>query len=87
MKNILLVEDDAEITMLLDLHLNNQLYSMTACPNGEEALNKISTNTFDLILLDIMLPGMNGMEVCKKNKGKRCSYPCNDADLPRRRNG
>ncbi len=66
MKSILLVEDDLEITKLLNLHLNTQLYSLTSCINGTEAINQAATNHFDLIILDITLPDISGMELCKK---------------------
>ncbi len=65
MKSILLVEDDLEITKLLNLHLNTQLYSLTSCINGTEAINQTANNHFDLIILDITLPDISGMELCK----------------------
>ncbi len=75
MKKILLVEDDPEITRLLDLHLNSGLYHLSACNNGEDAIRKISTEDFNLIILDIMLPGINGMEVCKKLRERNYNIP------------
>lgn len=75
MKNILLVEDDPEITRLLDLHLNSNLYNFTACDNGEEALKKLGTENFNLIILDVMLPGVSGLEVCKKVREKNSGTP------------
>lgn len=66
MKSILLVEDDLEITKLLNLHLNTQLYDLTSCINGAEAINKAANNHFDLIILDITLPDISGLELCKK---------------------
>ncbi len=65
MNNILLVEDDPEITKLLKLHFDSQAYLITSCLNGEEAIKKIEDNKFDLVILDITLPGINGMELCK----------------------
>jgi len=70
MKNILLIEDDLEITKLLNLHLNTQLYNLTSCINGSEAINKATVNHYDLIILDITLPDINGMELCKKFREK-----------------
>ncbi len=75
MKRILLVEDDPEITRLLDLHLNSDPYQLSSCNNGEEAIRKISTEDFNLIILDIMLPGINGMEVCKKLRERSYNTP------------
>src|SRR3954462_5588033 len=66
MKSILLVEDDLEITKLLNLHLSNNSYNLTSCITGTEALGKTAHNHFDLIILDITLPDIDGMELCKK---------------------
>ena len=65
MNNILLVEDDPEITKLLKLHFDSQAYLISSCLSGEEAIKKIGESKFDLIILDITLPGINGMELCK----------------------
>jgi two-component system, OmpR family, alkaline phosphatase synthesis response regulator PhoP len=75
MKNILLVEDDPEITKLLQLHFESKDYHVHACTNGEEALQKIAKEDFDLIILDITLPGINGMEVCKKVRSGNGNIP------------
>jgi DNA-binding response OmpR family regulator len=66
MKNILLVEDDVEISNLLSLHLQSEDCQFKACAKGEEALSEISTNPFQLIILDINLPDINGLELCKR---------------------
>jgi two-component system, OmpR family, alkaline phosphatase synthesis response regulator PhoP len=65
MKNILLVEDDPEITKLLQLHYKEPNYTLTTTPSGKEGLEKALTASFDLIILDLTLPDMDGMEVCK----------------------
>lgn len=65
MKNIILVEDDQQITKLLHLHLSSN-YAITACTTGEEALQKMETDSYHLMILDIMLPGLSGLEVCKQ---------------------
>lgn len=75
MNNILLVEDDPEITKLLKLHFDSQAYHITSCLSGEEAIKKIEENKFDLVILDITLPGINGMELCK-------IFRKNDAAIP-----
>lgn len=66
MKKILLVEDDPEITELLNLHFDDNLYNLTSANNGKDALEKISNEDYDLIILDINLPETNGLEICKK---------------------
>lgn len=75
MKNILLVEDDPELSRLLELHFRSRDYSLFTCGNGEEAMEKLVSEKFDLIILDITLPGMNGLELCKVFRSR-------DGDVP-----
>lgn len=75
MKKILLVEDDSEIRELLKLHFNTQLYSLTSSATGKGALQEIKEGDFDLIILDITLPDMNGMEICKTFREKNRQTP------------
>src|ERR1700742_480372 len=65
MKNILLVEDDPEITKLLQLHYKEPNYALNATASGSAGLEKALNGNFDLIILDLTLPDMDGMEVCK----------------------
>lgn len=65
MKKILLVEDDPEITKLLKLHFNPQLYNLASSATGKDALKLVTEGKFDLIILDITLPDIGGMELCK----------------------
>ncbi|MGI8635888.1 MAG: response regulator [Segetibacter sp.] len=53
MKNILLVEDDAEITGLLNLYFSSQAYNLVSAADGETAKKKIADKSYDLIILDI----------------------------------
>ena len=66
MKNILLVEDDQQITTLLNLHLNSPTHTLTSCGRGQDALKNIERYEYDLIILDIMLPDISGLSICKK---------------------
>ena len=66
MKNILLVEDDPQITNLLILHLHEPFYRVTACDRGASALEKLAGSTFHLVILDIMLPDLNGVDICRR---------------------
>lgn len=66
MQNILLVEDDPEITRLINLHFDGGQYQLTCCVTGQEAFKNIETENYHLIILDIMLPDGNGLEICKK---------------------
>ncbi len=75
MESILLVEDDPDITKLLNLHFSRQSFTFTSCSNGEEAMNKISNESFDLIMLDVTLPDINGMYLCKKLRESNVNAP------------
>lgn len=68
--NILIVDDTPKnIQMAMNI-LKNENYKMFYAKNGEMALKLIEENSFDLILLDIMMPGMDGFAVCKVLKEK-----------------
>lgn len=65
-KKILIVDDDAEIRKVIGIYLENEGYEILKAENGYQALKLISKNEVALVLLDIMMPGMNGTEVCMK---------------------
>lgn len=65
-KQILIIEDDANIVELLTIHLRDLDCEVTEAPTGHQGLTAAKSSHFDLIILDIMLPGLNGMEVCRK---------------------
>jgi len=69
-KNILIVEDEEAIVNLIKNRLNSDIYNIDVAVDGKDALFKISTNTYDLITLDIMLPYLDGFEICKKLRQK-----------------
>lgn len=60
--NILLVEDEQEIRELMALHLLRQGFQVQECASSEEAVNKIRSGNFQLVILDWMLPGVSGVE-------------------------
>ncbi len=62
---VLAVDDEQHILELLSYNLEENGYSVTTVEDGLEALEHISRKKYDLILLDVMLPGMNGVDVCK----------------------
>lgn len=64
MKRILVVEDNAEVAKLLELILRRAGYEITTAGDGVEALDRFQEQPPDLVLLDIMLPRMDGYEVC-----------------------
>ncbi|MBD5520820.1 MAG: response regulator transcription factor [Lachnospiraceae bacterium] len=63
MIKILIVDDEKPICDLIDLNLSSAGYSCTSVQDGLEAIDKIEQNTYDLILLDIMLPGADGYDI------------------------
>ncbi len=68
-KKILVVEDEATIQELLQFNLERNKYRVKVVDSGEKALSAVGKHRPDLILLDIMLPGADGLEVCKSLKG------------------
>ncbi len=66
MEKILIVEDDAEIAMLEKDYLEINGYEVEMAKDGNKALEKIKENSYDLILLDIMLPSRNGYDICRE---------------------
>lgn len=69
-KNILVVDDEKEIAELIEIHLMSQDYNVTKAKNGVEALKMLDENHFDLVLLDVMMPKMDGKETLKKIREK-----------------
>ena len=67
-KRILIVEDEESLLKLETILLTVKGYEVSGALTGNDALNKISNETFDLILLDIMLPDIDGFEVCCRVK-------------------
>lgn len=65
MKKVLIIEDDIEIADLVKIHLRDLDCEVTKAFDGKTGLNLALANTFDLIILDIMLPEMDGFDVCK----------------------
>lgn len=68
-KKILIVEDDEDISMIEEAYLQAAGFQTETVTDGEAAAGMIEKTTFDLILLDIMLPGKSGYEICKEIRG------------------
>ncbi len=66
MKNVLLIEDDKAISDLIDIHLKDMSCNVTRIYDGRNGLKEAVENNFDLIVLDIMLPNLDGLEICKE---------------------
>lgn len=65
MKSILVVDDEPDIVTLLSHNLKKEGFSVTSVSDGEEALAAVKKRDFDLVILDLMLPGIQGMEICR----------------------
>lgn len=65
-KQILVVEDDKEISDLLEMHLQQLGYNVIKSSNGKKGLEIVKQRIMDFIILDVLLPGMNGLEICKE---------------------
>jgi heavy metal response regulator len=72
---ILVVEDEIKITRFIKKGLEMEHYTVETAYDGEEALEKAEINSYDLIILDIMLPKMDGIEVCKKLRASKVESP------------
>ena len=67
-ETILIVEDEKDIIKMLDYNLKKEGYETLSTRNGEDALDLAKKERPDLILLDLMLPGLGGLEICKELK-------------------
>ena len=68
-EHILVVDDEEDILELVRYNLAREGYQVACAATGEEALKKAETEAIDLMVLDLMLPGINGLEVTRKLKG------------------
>lgn len=65
-QRILLVEDEEDISNLLELYLCNEGYIVDTFHDGQDALERVQKIEYDLAILDVMVPRVNGFELCKK---------------------
>lgn len=65
MASVLLVEDDPTARAALNLALSRQGHQVTACATAEEGLSRLRSSRPEILVLDVMLPGMNGVELCR----------------------
>ena len=75
--NVLVVEDEADIQQLVSYNLIKAGLNVTCADSGEEALAKLRAEKIDCVLLDLMLPGISGIEVCRamrKAEGHTCRF-------------
>jgi DNA-binding response OmpR family regulator len=69
-EKILIVDDDKNICKLIELYLTHEGYETICCNDGSVALDLVKAGTFDLVILDLMLPLINGFEVCRLIKAE-----------------
>lgn len=72
---ILVVEDEYKITRFIQRGLEMEHYTVDVAYDGDEALSKIGVNDYDLIILDLMLPKKDGIEVCKEIRERKIDAP------------
>ena len=75
MKKVLIVEDEQSILKLLSYNLEREGYEVEPSMDGEEGLNMALNNSYDMILLDLMLPNRNGMDICRKIRQDKNEVP------------
>jgi two-component system nitrogen regulation response regulator NtrX len=75
MSNILLVDDEKNILKAISLELKSEGYNVITAQSGFEALQAIASNEIDLVMMDVLMPGMDGIETLRKIKDLRPSLP------------
>lgn len=73
-KKILIVEDDKHIAELVRLHLSDLGHQIEVCHRGDDGWSQYQKISFDLVILDIMLPGLDGLEICKRIRSNNQRY-------------
>ena len=73
-QHVLLVEDDQHIAELLELHLQDQNFKVTVANNGFQGNDLALQSNVDMVVLDINLPGINGLEICRNIRRHRRNY-------------
>lgn len=75
MKKILLIEDEANVVHLLKRGLEEEGYDISVAMDGISGYEMAGSHTFDLMIIDIMLPGMNGIDICRKLRQQKITSP------------
>lgn len=74
-RKILVVEDNVDLARLLELHLKDLSFQVDLAFDGAAGLSKIDNNDFDLVILDLMLPKVDGLEICRQIRAKPTYIP------------
>ena len=74
-KKILIIEDHTDLANILSLNLSDLDYKVTHADDGLKGLNYLENESFDLVVLDLMLPGMDGLEICRRIRNQNNYTP------------
>jgi DNA-binding response OmpR family regulator len=74
-RKILVIEDNKDLAQLLELHLSDLSYEVELAFDGDDGLAKFKSKDYDLIILDLMLPGLDGLEICRRIRTKPAYTP------------
>lgn len=76
--NVLIIDDDKELCALIKQSISKEQINSDYCYSGKDGLALLEKNNYQLILLDVMMPGMDGFQTMEKNKSKQ-QHPYSDA--------
>ncbi|WP_347986409.1 response regulator transcription factor [Methylomonas sp. AM2-LC] len=74
-KQLLVIEDDPDIGDMLAINLQDEGYQVTVCRDGALGLTKLKQQHYDLLILDLMLPGVDGLEICRQMRSMEYYQP------------
>ena len=74
-RKILVVEDNKDLARLLELHLRDLTYDVDLAFDGDAGWTQITSQPYDLIILDLMLPGIDGLEICRRSRSQPAYTP------------
>ena len=74
-RRILVIEDNKDLAHLLEIHLRDLSFEVDLALDGGSGLAKAESNRYDLIILDLMLPGIDGLEICRRVRSKNTYSP------------
>ena len=74
-KKILIIEDNRDLAHLLESHLRDLAFQVDLSFDGNAGLTKADSNNYDLVILDLMLPGLDGIEICQRLRRKSSYVP------------
>ena len=73
--NVLILDDEKEIADLVEVYLQNENYNVYKFYTSEEAIKCIDTVPLDIVILDVMIQGKNGFEICRYIREKKLKFP------------